>query len=402
MNPVTDPRDVRRAIVVKQGVPAATLRRLPGAVEFAYEGAYLDSGGPAVATTLPLTDEPVRTVAGAVPAFFANLLPEGRRLTALRRAVKTSADDELSLLLAIGSDPVGDVQVLAEGIEPEHGTGEEPVVDHFDELDFSVLLSSYGIGDPSALAGVHEKVSGRMLTVPLVHGGGAHLLKFQVPEFPHVVANEAYFLSVARRLRHPVVQAKVVHDRQGRPGLLVTRFDRVTDADGQLQRLPVEDGAQLLGLYPADKYAVTSEDLARRVGQVCAARPVALRAVFQQLVFAWLTGNGDLHAKNVSVVGTQGEWRVAPIYDVPSTVPYADTTAALPLAGRRENLTRRAFLGFAADIGLPHAAAELTLAEALAATEPVIEQVQDGVIPFDHRRIQDLVRTLRRRRRDLH
>lgn len=108
----TDPRQVDTAYVLKDGVLAATLTRTEGAVEFAYETTYLESGGRAVATTLPLTDEPVRTVAGAVSAFFANLLPEGRRLTALRRSVKTSTDDELSLLLAVGADPVGDVQVL--------------------------------------------------------------------------------------------------------------------------------------------------------------------------------------------------------------------------------------------------------------------------------------------------
>src|SRR5438552_2279477 len=57
-----------------------------------------DSLEPAVATTLPVTPEPLVRTGGAVPAYFAGLLPEGRRLGALRRAVKTSADDELSLL----------------------------------------------------------------------------------------------------------------------------------------------------------------------------------------------------------------------------------------------------------------------------------------------------------------
>lgn len=109
-----DPRDVRIAHVVKAGTPAATLTRADGEVEFSYLPEYLESGARAVATTLPLTEQPVRTSAGAVPAFFSGLLPEGRRLTALRRSVKTSADDELSLLVAIGSDPVGDVQVLAD------------------------------------------------------------------------------------------------------------------------------------------------------------------------------------------------------------------------------------------------------------------------------------------------
>lgn len=171
------------AHVLKDGVPAATLTRGDGAVTFAYRDDYLASGARAVATTLPLTDEPVRTVAGAVPAFFANLLPEGRRLTALRRSVKTSVDDELSLLLAVGSDPVGDVQVLpqpeeAAALEPLHVEGE------FADLDFADLLRTEGIGDPSALAGVQDKVSGRMLTVPLAHAGRAHLLKFEVPEPP--------------------------------------------------------------------------------------------------------------------------------------------------------------------------------------------------------------------------
>ena len=283
------------AHVLKDGVPAATLTRGDGAVTFAYRNDYLASGARAVATTLPLTDEPVRTVAGAVPAFFANLLPEGRRLTALRRSVKTSADDELSLLLAVGSDPVGDVQVLpqpeeAAALEPLHVEGE------FADLDFADLLRTEGIGDPSALAGVQDKVSGRMLTVPLAHAGRAHLLKFEVPELPLVVENEAFFLGVARRLRHPVARAEVVRDRHGRPGLLVTRFDRAPEGD-RLRRVAVEDGAQVLGVYPADKYTVSMESLATALAGVCRSRPLALRAVLQQAVLAWATGNGDLHAK---------------------------------------------------------------------------------------------------------
>ena len=108
------------ADVSKQGTLAATLRRRGGAVEFRYETDYLASGLPVVATTLPFTEEPsVGRGEGAVPAYFAGLLPEGRRLSGLRRAVKPSADDELSLLLAVGLDPVGDVQVVPDGQHPQ-------------------------------------------------------------------------------------------------------------------------------------------------------------------------------------------------------------------------------------------------------------------------------------------
>ena len=371
---------------------------MDGGVEFAYTPTYLDSGGRAVATTLPLSEEPVRTTSGAVPPFFANLLPEGRRLTALRRVVKTSPDDELSLLLSVGSDPVGDVQVLT---QPDPGVATPvPVVDGaFADLDFADLLATHGIGDPAALAGVQDKVSGRMLTVPLAHGGRAHLLKFEVPEFPRVVEDEAFFLGVARRLRHPVVAAEVVHDRHGRPGLLVTRFDRVPDGD-HLRRLAVEDGAQVLGVHPAQKYTVSSEDLVTGVAGVCRSRPLALRALLLQLVLAWASGNGDLHAKNVSVVGA-ADRSVAPVYDIPSTVPYGDPTAALPLVGRRENLTAKAFRSFGETVGLPRAAVDRVLAEVLEATADVPAQIEAGAVPWDPRRRADLVRTLRRRRRDL-
>lgn len=396
---VFDPRDVSTAHVLKDGVPAATLIRVDGGVEFAYSTAYLEAAGRAVATTLPLSEEPVLSVGGAVPAFFANLLPEGRRLTALRRSVKTSADDELSVLLAVGSDPVGDVQVLPHAHEPT--VQEVPVVEGgFEEVDFAELLATQGIGDPSALAGVQDKVSGRMLTVPLAHEGRAHLLKFEVlPEFPLVVENEAFFLTVARRLRHPVVEALVVHDRHGRPGLLITRFDRVSDR-GQLRRLAVEDAAQVLGAHPADKYAVTMEEVGTALARVCRSRPLALRAVLQQAVLAWATGNGDLHAKNISVVGT-ADRAVAPIYDIPSTVPYGDPTFALSLAGRRDNLTAKAFRQFGASVGLPPAVVDRVLDEVLSFTDDVVERVEQGAVGWDVRRRQDTVRALRRRRRDL-
>ncbi|HIZ34479.1 MAG TPA: HipA domain-containing protein [Candidatus Ruania gallistercoris] len=400
-----DPRQVRTAVVMKNGQRAATLTREDDAITFRYEGDYLGSSGPAVATTLPLTETPRITRGGAVPAYFANLLPEGRRLTALRHAVKTSADDELSLLLAVGSDPVGDVQVVA-GDAPAGSQDGPPEPDQaevadFATIDFDDLLAGAGIGDPAALAGVQDKVSGRMLTLPLSHGGRRHFLKFEVPEFPRVVDNEAYFLTLARRLRHPVTRARVVHDRVGRAGLLVTRFDREVGPSGQVRALAVEDAAQLLDIHPAQKYTVTSEAIATRIGAVCAARPVALRAVLQQLLFAWLTGNGDLHAKNISVLASGAEWRVAPIYDVPSTAAYGDSTAALPLAGRRANLSLRAFQEFADAVGLPARAATATIAEVLSATEPAIAEVENGPDWLETRARRDLLRVLRRRRRDL-
>ncbi|MDO5627152.1 MAG: HipA domain-containing protein [Mobilicoccus sp.] len=392
-----DPRHVEGADVLIGDTPAATLRRRDGGIDFTYRAEHLAANGRAVATSLPLTDEPVRTLGGALPPFFSGLLPEGRRLSGLRAAVKTSADDELSLLLAVGEDPVGDVRVVPEGTDPESlsaGGGVETGHPTWEDMDFGDLLATSGI-DPSALAGVQDKVSGRMLTLPLVHGGRCHLLKLDPPEYPHVVENEAFFLDLARGLRHPVVRSEVVHDRHGRSGLLVTRFDRHV-VDGAIHRSAVEDGAQLLGRYPADKYTVTTEHLIRRIGEVAPARLPAVRAVLQQVALAWLTGNGDLHAKNVSVVRDAGEWRVAPIYDIPSTLPYGDHRLALRIGGRDDSLSRKRWLALAEEVGLAPRAAERALDDVLTVTSDVADRAVDA-IPMTPRAARDVRRVLRRR-----
>lgn len=386
------------ADVHKAGCLAATLTRGADGVRFAYMQDYLERGLPPVATTLPLTDEPVLSPPGAVPAYFAGLLPEGRRLTGLRRALKASADDELTLLVAVGREMVGDVQVLPHGEEP---TPAEPLIQvarSFDEVVFSDLLEQAGVIDPVALAGVQDKASARMISVPVARAGERFILKVDPPEFPRVVVNEAFFLGVARAAQFPVVDARVVHDATGRPGLLVRRFDRAI-VDGEPRALAVEDAAQALNLYPADKYSITAEAAVGALSSLCAARPVAVRDLFRQLVFAWLTGNGDVHAKNLSVLTTAaGEWRVAPAYDLPSTLPYRDHSMALSMVGRRDGISRRLLLDFGDRVGLPRVAAERVIDDVLLATAEVVPSLSVDSLGFPTQQVRPWVRALRHRR----
>ena len=58
------------------------------------------------------------------------------------------------------------------------------------------------------------------------------------------------------------------------------------------------------------------------LASVCRAWSVAALAVLRQIAFAYLSCNGDAHAKNFSVRRlADGEWRVTPAYDVPSSRP---------------------------------------------------------------------------------
>jgi serine/threonine-protein kinase HipA len=270
------------------------------------------------------------------------------------------------------------------------------------EIRFAEVLAETGIVDAVSLPGVQDKVSARMISVPVGRAGERFLLKLDPPEFPHVVINEAFFIELARSARVPSAHGSVVHDAEGRPGLLVRRFDRVAEPGGATRSLACEDACQVLGRWPADKYLVSYEQVVTALADRCPARPVALRALFQQLCYAWLTGNGDLHAKNASILATEdGEWRVAPAYDLPTTIPYGDLTMALPMSGRTSGLSRRQVLGFASEIGLTERAATAVLDELLERVIGLEERTRSGALPFGPDRSADLAAAFRYRRRQM-
>lgn len=408
-----DPRDAARADVYKAGVLAAALTRQEQYTTFRYLPQYLKSEGPAVATSLPKSESAVRIARpNGIPPFFANLLPEGRRLLALKQRVKTSLEDEFSLLLAAGADPVGDVQVVPSG---EHNERPQPAANANKEqawssLDFEVLFrrSVDAAEDPGALAGVQAKVSEGMLSFPVRRRDGAYLLKLNPPDFPYVVENEAYFLRAATDVGIPAAQASVVVDKAARTGLLVKRFDRLLDnqpdGSGSVHPIAQEDGCQVMGLYPGDKYRVNTEELFIALQSICASRAVAARDLFRQIVFAYLMCNGDAHAKNFSVLhlsgAAGGEWRIAPVYDLPSSYFYGDHTMALRINGKDgDDLGRKDFLTLANEISLAQKAAIRILDHQLDAAHVWLAGID--ALPFDAQKIHKFKKAVEYRKKRL-
>jgi serine/threonine-protein kinase HipA len=389
--PLRQLRLVKTADVYKADRRAGELHRLHDRTEFRYLPAYLDASGPPVAWSLPRQAQPFTAPAAAVPAFFAGLLPEGRRLTALRRSVGTSADDEFSMLLAVGSDAIGDVQVIPAGEAPPEA--KPIVVDDFGEVVFADLFAQ-AIGDRpdrTALPGIQDKISNRMLNVPVQGRPGAYILKLNPPEYPYLVENEHFFFRAAAHTRLRLCDVELVRDRLGAPGLLVQRFDRVREGD-RLRSLAVEDACQVLGRWPGDKYVISTEDAINGLAQCCRAPGVAALELYRLLVFAYLSGNGDLHAKNLAILqGQQSEWRVTPAYDLPSSAPYGDRTMALPIAGKiRQQLSWAMLNSLAEAIGIPGRLAASAVREQVSAAGTWIEEL--GQLPFD----ANIIRNLRR------
>lgn len=339
---------------------------------------------------------PVVTTGGAVPAFFAGLLPEGVRLGVVTSSTKTSADDHLTLLLAIGADTVGNVRVVPTGVVPARPV---PMFDPEHDNDFRAVfakLSGSVDADPVGLAGVQPKVSAAMLSAPIRTRSGPAILKLNPVQYPLIVENERFFMTMAGACGLRVASTSLLHDAEGRSALLVTRFDR----EGAT-RIAQEDACQVADIYPASKYRIKAETAIAALADACArgggSKPAALLEFLKTVVFSWLIGNGNLHGKNLSIYNLEGVWQPTPAYDLPCIQPYTRwrDPMALNLYGRANRLKRADFLDAGERLGLrPRAIARMI--------DVIVEAAEDwpgkcGEIGFDDRQTTLLEKMLRTR-----
>jgi serine/threonine-protein kinase HipA len=118
------------------------------------------------------------------------------------------------------------------------------------------------------------------------------------------------------------------------------------------------------------------------------------------MVFAWLTVNGDCHAKNISVLEKEDEFEIAPAYDLPSSAFYnLDTNMSLSVMGHRNGISGKIWLHFAEELGLRRPYAERIMRNVLTATEGLDEQIASGFLSFDSQTCKRAAREMKNRRR---
>lgn len=370
------------AMVYKKGLPVAQLSRSGKEVKFQYLPTALGRREAQVATTLPVVSTPTTFSKGATPTYFAGLLPEGRRLSAIASRIGTSIDNDLELLLEIGSDLIGDVQILATGGNPDIEREALALPKETAELDFVALKNSYFGLRATGLPGFQDKVSSKMLNARARMSNVDYILKFNPAEAPFAVENEYFFLKLANQCGLTTTKFRMLTDRTGEHALLLERFDRIAQRYGKI-RLAAEDGCQVMDLYPADKYSVDFVTMAQKMLFLCPARELAGKVLFKQLVFNWLIGNGDAHSKNFSILeGAAGLWQISPAYDLLCTRFYDDREMALAIDGKKSDWDGELFLSVAERLLVPRKAALGILSQLLASLASLPDQILSGVLPF--------------------
>jgi serine/threonine-protein kinase HipA len=176
-----------------------------------------------------------------------------------------------------------------------------------------------------------------------------------------MVANEAYCMALAAAVGISTAEATPLAT-PGHEALLVRRFDRREDADGEIHRVHQEDVCQALGFVPAEKYEADGGPgvaaCAALLRERSAAPAVDLLAFLDALLFNLAIGNCDAHAKNYSLL-LEGEEspRLAPLYDLLSTRAYPELRnrkMAMKYGGeyRADRIRGRHLDRLAADFGI--------------------------------------------------
>jgi serine/threonine-protein kinase HipA len=264
----------------------------------------------------------------------------------------------MSLLLSVGHDCIGDISVV-----PENQPLEEvpPSLDlrSIGRMDFFDLFKKSLAGADThsienSIPGVQEKISAGMISFPTKsrRSKTTFILKLNPAEQPHLVENEMFFLGLAAKCGFETASAKIIKDSHNNSGLLIERFDRSVEKE-EVIRLHVEDGCQFLNKYTSEKYRVSCGDIAEGIHRWATAPTVETGKYIKLLGFSYLIGNGDLHAKNISLmIKPNGLVTLSPVYDVLSTLPYGDQRMALKLDGRDDNIKGHHLISFGERYGV--------------------------------------------------
>lgn len=139
---------------------------------------------------------------------------------------------------------------------------------------------------------------------------------------------------------------------KGTEAFVIERFDR--DHDGE--RVHIEDINQVLAQWPENKYEGASYDgLGRLILTLCGEED--FWEYFRRLLFTIAIGNEDAHLKNWSITyPDRRSARLAPIYDVVSTIMVPDLKRGLALrfagSDRPEAINRESLGRFADSVGV--------------------------------------------------
>lgn len=241
-----------------------------------------------------------------------------------------------------------------------------PKLDELLDLPYSVeeqIHEAEKRATKMSIQGVQPKLSAKLnvkgKVFEVVDTGGRFILKPQNQLYRCLPENEAITMHLASAVGIETPFHGMIYAKDDTLTYFIKRFDR----QGYRKRA-LEDFAQLAGLSRVTKYNYSMERLVPILEQHCTFPKLEKLKLLRLTLFNYLVGNEDAHLKNFSLIRVNQKIQLSPAYDLLNTtiVMKATEELALPLNGKKNNLTRNLFFNY-------YAIDQLNL------TERVIDQV---------------------------
>lgn len=377
----------------------------PGSVELSWTARARERwgiGSRVVSHLLPVPPSGAGTPPARVRVWLEGLLPEGALLTNLAVEAGVEPDDTLGFLAHYGRDTAGAVLFVPAGEPPEREGSYAPVTDT--EIGDMLRRAESRRGPRTdrhdsltSLAGLEPKIAlaraGTGAWLRCLDGAAStHILKLSRPESSptwDVIDTEAAALDLARRIGLTTVDAEVA-TYGGARCIVVSRYDRVTQPDGRVERVHQEDAAQALGISTRDPGRKAQHGRAlpslAAIAEVLRAGGSEPDDLLRLTTFNLAVGNTDAHAKNISFVRyADGTAQLAPAYDVAMHLhsPVASGVFAMDVRGARvmADLTADALVDEGVAWGIPRRRAVRAVAGTLDALSSALAAVDRGAHP---------------------
>jgi serine/threonine-protein kinase HipA len=329
-------------------------RDTDGVMCFAYESSWVESSA-SFPLSLALTLQ-IPTYRGRpVEAFFENLLPEGRTRRAIEKLAGIAEGNDFEYLRKFGVECAGAIS-LRETLENVESasvrggstievteTGIVNVIERDEPLHLALGLAPDQLPRFS-LAGAQAKFPCRVEENRMFLAANGepttHIAKLPIragDKLLDSVANEFIVMKLAKACGLPIPDVQILEI--GYPMFVIERFDRRCDGSGVLHRLHSEDFCQALGIPSREKYASETGPTVQQCYRIIADNSVEssrdLLDFIDWIAFNLAVGNNDSHGKNLSLLLTPTGLRLAPFYDLVSTVlyPQFNQQFALPIGG---------------------------------------------------------------------
>jgi len=324
-----------------------------GRLSFSYDPHYLRSKKAyPLSISMPLREGAYED--SIVRPFFSNLLPDDLARSRIAKYLGVSEKNPFAILEIIGGECAGALSLYPEGQTPP-----PPRKKDYEFLDNQKLeeilnllsrrpllagekdirISLAGAQDKLAVAYIDNKIAIAKGTSPTTH-----ILKPPISDIPDSVFNEYFCMVLAKRMNIPVASAEIKWTSK-EPYLLIERYDRDTDDH---HRLHQEDFCQALSIPPELKYqnegGPSLKDCINLIEKYSVRPALDTITFLRTIIFNYLLGNADAHAKNFSFLYKEGKPRLAPAYDLICTAVYSQLSSKMAMKIGGKDKAKEVFL----------------------------------------------------------